>query len=227
LISDKYKCVFIHIPKTAGQSIETFFLSLHGLAWKQRGPLLLRHNPDPMLGPEHLAHLKASEYTDFGYLTPDTFNSYFKFSFIRNPWRRLVSEFNYRKYGMKYSFKEFVFSGLPEKDSYSDAYRHIVPQYDFLHDAAGQLIVDYVGRFETLQSDFDNVCSKLGISDSRLPHVNPSGLKRWINIMLKHFFSKNTSTTRHYASYYDSETLEFVEKMYCVDISGFGYKFGD
>ena len=36
MISDKYKCIFVHIPKVAGQSIEHVFLDLHGLTWETR-----------------------------------------------------------------------------------------------------------------------------------------------------------------------------------------------
>jgi hypothetical protein len=227
MISEKYKCIFIHIPRTAGQSIENFFLPLHGLTWKTRAPLLLRHNPDPALGPERLTHLTASEYIDCGYLTCDAFDNYFTFSFVRNPWDRLVSEFRYRRYDEKYTFKEFVIRWLPNKDSYSDAYRHIIPQYRFLYDDAGNQLVDFVGRFEKLQSDFDYVCSKLDITNSLLPHVNSSRRNIGIKGKVKSIFSKKTQTRRPYTSYYDEETMEFVQEMYAIDISTFGYKFSD
>lgn len=227
MISEKYKCIFVHIPKAAGQSVENYFLSLHGLTWEKRALLLLRHNPNPELGPERLAHLKASEYSGCGYVTYDTFDSYFKFSFVRNPWDRLVSEFNYRGFDKKYSFKEFVLRGLPNKDLYSDVYRHIIPQHQFLYDDAGNQLVDFVGRFENLQSDFDFVCSKLGIADTRLPHVNSSGQKGEIKGKLKSLFSKQNLIKRPYSSYYDEETLESVNKMYATDIKIFGYEFGE
>lgn len=160
MISEKYKCIFVHIPKVAGQSIENIFLSLHNLTWKQRDSLLLRHNLKPEIGPERLAHLTASEYINYRYITQDKFNSYFKFSFVRNPWDRFVSEFKFRGFDKNYSFKDFVLRGLPKKDLYSDAYRHIIPQYQYLYDDKGNQLEDFVGRFENLQSDFDVICSK-------------------------------------------------------------------
>lgn len=227
MISEKYECIFIHIPKTAGQSIEHFFLNLHGLSWEERSPLLLRYNPDPLKGPERLAHLKAKEYTSFGYLDENRFNNYFKFAFVRNPWARLVSEFNYRVHHKKMSFEQFVTKGLPSKSDYSDAYRHIIPQYDFLYNDSGKCMVDFIGRFESLQNDFDEICSKLCIENSMLPHVNSSAEK----ISFKDSLRKNTllnvaKKKQSYTEYYNEKTKKIVEDLYSNDIEKFNYKFG-
>jgi len=64
LISHHDKCLFVHVPKCAGQSVEMFFLDRIGLDWERRAPLLLRPNDVPALGPPRLAHLKAAEYVE-------------------------------------------------------------------------------------------------------------------------------------------------------------------
>ena len=209
MISEKFQCIFIHIPKVAGQSIESFFLNKHNLSWDNRAPLLLKFNPDPQQGPERLAHLKAAEYLDYGYINKYHFDQYFKFSFVRNPWSRLVSEYRYRAHHQTIAFKDFVMHSLPTKSDYTDSYRHIIPQYDFLYNTDGKLLIDFVGRFESLQKDFDDVCSQLGIADSILPHMNASN-----------HFNKN-----HYTQYYDAETIEIVGQMYAKDIETFRYSF--
>lgn len=214
MISEKYKCIFIHIPKAAGQSVEHFFLNLHGLSWEERAPLLLKFNSDPQKGPERLAHLKTSEYLSCGHLDEGKFNNFFKFSFVRNPWARLVSEFNYRNHSKKMSFKEFVVKAMLFEGDYSDESRHITPQYDFLYDSSGKCLVDFIGKFEDLQKDFDVVCSKLDIKDSKLPHVNSSVKK----IIIKR-------PSHKYTEYYDDETKEIVEKFYAKDIKQFNYNF--
>src|SRR5262245_2591511 len=86
MISHAQRCVFVHIPKVAGQSVEHVFVGWNNLTWKKRAPLLLRPNDNPAKGPPRLAHLRAEEYVQFGYLPPEKFASYFKFSFVRNPW---------------------------------------------------------------------------------------------------------------------------------------------
>ena len=226
MISDKYRCVFVHVPKTAGQSIEEFFLNLHGLSWETREPLLLSYNPDPSRGPESLAHLTAKEYVDCGYLTAAEFSKYFKFSFVRNPWSRLVSEFHYRQYYKKYTFREFVLIGLPNKSRYSDPYRHIMPQTEFVLDENGRPLVDFIGRFENLQNDFDVICKMLRIDGSTLPFRNKPKKREmdirqgWRRILSRH----RRDSEKNYSSYYDKELREVVAEMYASDIRAFNYE---
>lgn len=225
MICKDYNCIFVHIPKTAGQSIENFFLNLVGLTWETRESLTLRYNEDPSLGPERLSHLTAAEYVSCGHISKEDFLSLFKFSFVRNPWARLVSEYLYRKYNMQFSFKEFVMGGFPEP-SLSNDYRHIMPQSDFLYDQEDSLLVDFVGKFERLQSDFDLVCQKIGIENSTLPHVNSTKATKPKKIMGL-FPAKDQKKKPHYTEYYDVETKEAVAEIYKRDIELFDYKFGE
>ena len=228
MISKKFKCIFVHVPKTAGQSIDNFFLDLHDLSWDDRAQLVLKYNPDRLRGPERLAHLLASEYVEYGYISQADFRDYYKFSFVRNPWARLVSEYHYRGYRKKMTFKEFVLDGLPKEDIYTDTYRHIIPQYDYLYDDDANLLVDFVGKFEDLQRDFDKVCNDLGLDSSALPHANASsrvgrGLEGLVNKILARVFGLES---KHYTTYYDEELVDVVRNMYVKDIEAFGYKFG-
>ena len=206
MVSDKYRCIFVHVPKVAGQSIEQFFLDLHGLTWEQRSGLLLRHNTDRAIGPVRLAHLLASEYVDCGHVSRDTFERYFKFSFVRNPWSRLVSEYACRREYRKIPFKRWVMRDFPEPDMYTDTYRHVIPQCDYLYDSDGKLLVDFVGKFENLRQDFKIVCDRLGIDHSDLPHRNAtaeqkSGFGQWLRKLLSPPPPKNVP----YTEYYDDE----------------------
>jgi hypothetical protein len=215
-------------------SIEHVFLRLLGLTWETRGPLLLRANDDPRLGPPRLAHLTAGEYVACGYLTARQFESYFKFSFVRNPWDRIVSEYKYRGYPVKIDFKTYLFKHLPAP-GWTDTYCHIIPQYDFLHDAGGKALVDFVGRYERVQEDFDAVCTRLGIAPTPLPRVNrslddagPTTFRELRKRLRRAIRSREREHTfPSYTEYYDDESREYVGSMFRKDVEAFNYSFGD
>ena len=204
MISAKHQSIFVHIPKTGGQSIESVFLKLNGLDWGTRAPLLLRRKEPQEDGPERLAHLTAREYVMLGYIDGESFDRFFKFAFVRNPWDRLASEYRYLK--EKIPFAAFVERMLAE--DYPDPSRHIKAQVDFLTDEHGKIIVDFVGRFEALAVDFGEVARRLELGRVKLPHRNSSSLFR-----------------RSYRNYYDERLREQVRQFYAADIERFNYSF--
>jgi hypothetical protein len=227
MICRKYQCLFVHVPKSAGQSVEQFFMDRLGLDWiEDRADVLLGDNPDPSRGTQKLAHLSAFEYVNDGFVPADEFESLFKFTFVRNPYERIVSEYRYRNYFHHHSFADFVQNKLP-KPGWDDKYRHVMSQYDMLYGPDGKLLIDFVGRFENLQGDFDEVCRRLGIENSALPHRNKSDKKsrnlkrRFRNVL----FRNGENSKRHYTEFYDDETRAAVEKLYHKDIEAFGYRF--
>ena len=231
MLSQKYKCIFVHIPKVAGQSIEHAFLDLHGLSWEMRAPLLLRENSNPEAGPPRLAHLKASEYVPCGYVTQEEFDSYFKFAFVRNPWSRLVSIYKYLGYTEVMPFKQFIKKDFGSEDEWEPRL-FVKPQYDYLFDKNNKQLVDYVGRFEELQSGFDYVCNEIGIQQMMLPYVNKTGSDVRIYEILKKLVKRVSPLHRYYeikgsyTEYYDDESKRLVSKLYEKEIEAFKYTFG-
>jgi hypothetical protein len=234
MISEKYRTLFVHVPKVAGMSIEKLFLDLHGLSWKDRSRLLLQHNENLEIGPDELSHLTAEEYVECGHISERNFNLYFKFAFVRNPWSRLVSSYRFRNTHRKYSFRDFVICKLPEivenPNTRLNLHRHYMPQYNYLYDRDGTCLVDFVGKFENLQNDFDAVCQKINIANSSLPRVNSKdGVKRKLKDVLKTLTVGGTKEPvfhKKYTCYYDKELQETVGSIYAKDISTFDYKFG-
>ena len=192
MISNKYKFIFIHVPKTAGLSV------LAGL--------------DPFCDEEqlHYGHPLQSAY--YKLLNAD---DYYQFTFIRNPFARLVSTYSYIRAGgmcppdkelrdrlhlTRKTFKQFVLdlnvleSGV-----------HFLPQLSFINVCAASV---NIFRFENLQNDFNIACDKIGIPQQQLLHTNKSDHK-------------------HYTEYYDEETKQIVAEKYAKDIEYFGYEFGD
>lgn len=208
MISHQHKCILVHVPKTAGQSIEHVFLDLHGLTWETKSPLLLRLNTNPDLGPRRLAHLKAREYVTCGHMTQEQYDAYFKFSFVRNPWSRMVSLYKALGYNQKYEFKHFVMKEFVEKE-WEKNYWLVGPQSEFNCDQDGSPLVDFIGRFENLQDDFNYICQQIGIPAKTLGHVNKAP----------------ASQQKNWRDYYDNETKEFIADLYQRDINLFGYEF--
>jgi hypothetical protein len=183
MINHKHKFIFIHIPKCGGLSIESVF------NWKSS-----RHDTMEL-------YKKCNPHIDL--------NNYYKYTFVRNPWDRMVSWYYYHWNGKDYrgaTFKDWCKNGFlthwkgagwKNKDPL-DCQAWIVDKKEY----------DFIGKTENLQEGFNTVCDKIGIPRQELPH-------------------KNKSKHRHYSEYYDDETRNIVAKKYAKDIKSFGYRFGE
>ena len=201
MVSLKHKFIFIHIPKTGGNSIEEHFG-----AWKDP-----RGDSSMLVGgnKEHFPLWRILREV------PSAID-YFKFTFCRNPWDKAVSEWCYMqkhpmtikaksafsRYGR--SFESFVKNNLI---SYANP-KHSFAQHRLLDAGKYKSTVDFIGRFENIQEDWNLICDKLNIQRFNLPH-------------------KNKTNHKHYTEYYDEETKQIVAEKYAKDIEYFGYKFGE
>ena len=188
MISVKHKIIFIHIPKCAGQSIENIFLKDLGLNWQDRYPLLLRPKKAKEKGPERLAHLYAEEYFKFGFIPKEKYDKFFKFTIIRNPIDRVLSEINYRRIPKKKSTNSNGFESVEEYISkvsklnkFSDLQRHISPQVKFLYDSeTNELLVDKIISFDELNYEVPKILKKKLRVFLEVPKINASKSKLWL-----------------------------------------------
>ena len=206
MISHKHKCIFVHIPKTAGTSIEQ-------VIWKEdeRIPENLCHGSKiNKYQTGGLQHLTASQIrTEIG---EDIFSQYYKFTVVRNPWDKAVSQYMYtkhkrkdlrRKIGMNEAttFKEYLSLILKK--------RHVQwkKQTAFVYDSNKKLLVDKVIFFENLKEDIRLIFNQLKINHLPLPHTNKS------------------IGRLHYSNYYDNESIKIIADFYQEDIEKFKYSF--
>ena len=175
-----------------------------GLTWADRGSLMLRPNKKKEDGPERLAHLFAWEYCASGYLPKWLFDQFYKFTIVRNPYTRLVSEMNFRNVRTG-SIEEYV-SGLPN-DPYLDLWRHVCPQVFYVYDRElNHALIQNVYRFEDLANAFEEICSKAFGRKAKLPFQNKSKRDYW----------KTTDLTR--------SDVDYINVKYNADFEAFGYK---
>ena len=156
-ISDKHKCIFIHIAKTGGMSIsEALGIPFPGDGSKEKKYFAghISEIEKSKFGLEHHVwwrHLFAFELKRF--IPNDTFNNYFKFAFVRNPYDRVVSY--YAKHIKGVSFDNWILSGdFLNKRTEGSALEPLMPQIDYIMDETGTPVVDFIGRYETLEKDW-------------------------------------------------------------------------
>jgi chondroitin 4-sulfotransferase 11 len=223
MIDHDIKCIFIHIPRTAGSSISTALTQR-----KTDGERFERATRDKKLPKKiHYSIFQAKKI--FG---ADVWEEYLTFAFVRNPWDRLVSQYQWRlakgeKDVAHRNFKEWVtwrwegwlnwlknprkvIRGVPQL-GHRDRAVVLSKAFDEIYDSKEKkILVDFVGRYENLRGDLETLCGKLGVSkDIVLPH--------------KH----NAKDRPHYTEFYDDETIEIVRKFYKNDIEVLGYKYGE
>ena len=139
-----------------------------------------------------------------------TFEAFFKFSIVRNPWDKVVSQFLYMQ--KRDDLRARI--GM-EKDASLKRYLELIQrvehvqwceQWRFVSDDSGAALVDFVGRFENFAADVESVLKRLGTVCNQLPH-------------------EMKSNRTHYRDYYDHQSREMVATIYRRDIDTFGYEF--
>lgn len=226
MISTQHRCVFVHIPKCGGQSIEQAFLDDLGLGWHERAPLLLRPNSDPAKGPPFLSHLTYRQYLEHGYLTPAMRADYFCFALIRNPYRRVESFYRFLGYDCALPFPVFIEKVLPKAlRPEAPLFYFLRPQTDFLLDHKDQLAPDLILPLEDPRGIVDCL-SRFGLT--ALPHRNRSrdrsGLRRWM-CRMKHL-SRGEGTWRFSIDrsiQWTPEAIQSVRNLYQRDFERLGY----
>ena len=202
MISHTYKCIFVEVPKTGSTSIRTI------IGEPQKPHLNIQEIK------KNFFHETSLEMNPLKYFFQKRklkrqWNRYFKFGFVRNPWDRVVSLY-LRKEGLqmsdKMTFEEFVHWIENSSDTSIHPSKH-QNQLDWFLDEKGNIAVDFIGKFETLNEDWKIISTNLDIKQS-LPHNN-----------------KNPSKKKHYSAYYTDELKNIIAEKFKVDIAYFGYTF--
>lgn len=196
MISHTLETIYVHIPRTAGQSIERAYLDKHGLDWNTRQTLLLRKKKDDEKGPPYLAHLTAKQYTDFDYIDEDKYNDYYKFTTVRNPYDRMISFMRWYDY---HDLQHFLFDKFEQV--WADEFYFVQPQMNYIY-YEQELLVDDVFKFENL--------------DSRI---------KADEVMLDLHKTNQSERKEDYHDYYTPTCKGIVDRYYGRDVNTFNYEF--
>ena len=182
MINHEHECIFVEVPKTGSTTIRS------------------------IVGRPKKPHLDLIQIKNE--ITPEQFNQYFKFGFVRNPWDRAVSLFQRDQVHKISSFVDFIKWHNYATDTCIHPSQKKY-QLDFFTNSTGVVVSDFIGKFENLQEDFDIVCDKIGMPRKQLPHLNEKEKRK------------------HYTEYYDDETKQIIAEKFAKDIEYFGYEFGE
>ena len=214
IVLHEFKGIYFYIPKVACSSIKLAIAEAIGVP-----------SPDP---DNKMAFPHRRNYPYIKRQDLPKYEAYFRFAFVRNPWDRILScyqnkivgvregkfgervlpsflKWDSKQFNLDMTFGEFVETLMDVPDAGADP--HYRSQFTFVEDDLGRDIVNFVGRFENLQDDFEKVATALSAPELRLPHVMQS--------------PRNIS----YRDYYNSSTRKLIERRFSKDIEKFEYSF--
>ena len=161
LISGRKRFVFIHLPRTAGFSVEAALNDWSDL------------NSIPIFNGHVTANLLSRLVLNW--------TSYFSFAFVRNPWDYWVSMYHHilttgpthpewAHVASLRTFRCYMCDYVLERNTVSP----YLNQIDYVTDYHGRVIVSYVGRYERLKQQFSHCCRQIGVQNVELPTLNHS-----------------------------------------------------
>jgi len=214
MISRIHKCIFIHISKCAGTTIEKAFLipkkhippnyeQLYG--WSEKHKL-------------NLQHATPQQLLDTNLITKEEWSTFYKFIIVRNPWSRSYSDYMWvmQNSGVFGQFSDFIqakgpFESLLNKKDVNYLGDHLLPQKEYFFLNGNAIKYDAVVPLETISQGLEKVSQ-----DLNLPH---------------NFFKQKENVTgkklQHYSLFYTPKRKALVAEVYKEDINFLKYTFED
>jgi chondroitin 4-sulfotransferase 11 len=234
IVSDERGFVYFVVPKVACSSIKTALLGLFDVDTTDYE--FIREDDTSDLDVHRLfgkSGYQINKNQLVRRLDRGRYREHFKFAFVRNPWDRLVSCYSdkvmdveeaelgeppFRKVPSEKGSR--LYKGMPFAEFVETVYEipdeganvHFVSQHQIICGAGrdGQIMADFVGRFENLEADFAVVAEKIGgARRPRLPHKMRSTSRK----------------SRPYTEFYDDRLRNLVHERYREDVEIFNYSF--
>lgn len=225
-ISHRYKFIFFSFPKTGSESVRQLLAPFSDVPivnyWEKTEdrPFYSHISPAEV---KALFKEKHWEYDD-----------YYRFTFVRNPWARMVSLYNMIHHTKpaagiggkikallskhkKPSFKQWLITtepggrgaGGPANQRWRVYGSYSIENY--IKDEAGRILVDKVIKLEDINEELPPLLQTLALPDAE-------------NMIIPRI---NTRKRKNYADYYDDESRQIIAQRYKYDIEHFDYHFSD
>ena len=204
IVSFRQKFIFAAIPKTGTHAVRQALRAHLGPDdFEQVGLFVQKRFPIAEIAALEHGHVSLQQLRPF--LSPEQFEAFFKFAFVRNPFDRFISFCAFMTRAEK------QFEQDPHKVMrffiHNPPWHRILfqPQHTFVADPEGNLLSNYIGRVEKMQSSYDEIAKRIGVPTTQLEKVN-------------------VSDRRDYRSYYTPELVDGVARLYARDLELFGYE---
>ncbi len=160
--------IWIRTPKCASSSI------LAALELADRVANVIK-NPEMSLTEDLLREkvicVGAGDKERFIERHPEVWASAFKWAVVRNPYDRAVSAWRYLE-ALQTHELEAVLDNPPTKNRSPHEYNHFTRPYSAMLEVDGELAVDEVLKFESLDTALPDLFQKIGVPYAGLAHVN-------------------------------------------------------
>ncbi|MBC8297274.1 MAG: sulfotransferase family 2 domain-containing protein [Pelagibacterales bacterium] len=227
-ISHTKRFIYFPIQKAACSSLKLALSPYFGISLETN--TAIKKNIFDDLDYFEKIHAQPFPYVSRKQISEGSFNKYYKFAFVRNPWDRVFSFYknkilktdltnryflngiprflvrdygtNLFKYGM--GFEKFIniIAEIPDRD----AEQHFRSQHKFIT-YNKRCLANFVGKIENMEKDYQYVCDHAGIV-AKLDKINST-----------------IATTGGYRDFYNKKTIKIIRERYEEDILQFQYEF--
>lgn len=206
------KLVYIKIPKTGSSTIWEYInkldayhsiINLNRLHGVRRDPRCFSRGQGKKGG-----HVAAQ---DIAWYLGDAYDTYFKFTIVRDPFARLLSNYSWQfsKGSTDLDFSRFVDKLINRPRTLpKQALTHSIPQINWITNEDGEVIIDRIGRLENLTAEMASICAENNLPQMQLGH-------------------RNMTHHAHYSNYYTDEIREMAAQFLATDLQSLDYQFED
>jgi len=196
MISHDKEFIFIHIPKTSGNSLSVYLKPhvINGSKIIRRNSKMGKSQGIDIICEKYRCDIKHKSIIYYKKIYPSEYNKYFKFTIVRNPYDRLISLYFWTRPNGEFTKENFsVFLK-----------KNIKSQVSFIMDN-GSICMDFICKFENIEDDIKKVMNILSIQyTDKYPHIN-------------------SSRHKHYMDYYDDDLINIVNNKFSDDFNMLGY----